>query len=319
MGGAMRHSSLQTAFAAWQYIGIGATAVLSACNGPGSQQLLGPVKSVVSGPLCPGPQSTVTRSGSIYFPEPVCDTYAIDGTNPITAQQADDKKPALSVEWVGAALSDSETKCEAFINKFTGSQAAENTGLDITALVLSGLAAVFTPANTVRALAASSTAVQGTKQAINTNLFQQMTMLLLVQQINVTYYTEVANFNKTFPPKTTEDKSSFRASAAFAQIQSFHKDCSIPFAAASISTNQKSPSTTGNAPTKTQTSDLTAGTHKFKGKSGIIYTVTVTNTAPPRYSMQTQFPEGSVGPPVSLKPTDILTQLNGDDAQPVSQ
>jgi hypothetical protein len=317
MGGAMKqHSSPQTAFAALQYISIGATAVLSACGGPASQQMLGPVKSVVSGPLCPGPQSTVQRSGSIYFPEPVCDTYAIDGTNPITAQQADGK--ALSVEWVGAALSDSQTKCEAFINKFTGSQAAENTGFDIVALVLSGLAAVFTPANTVRALAASSTAVQGTKQAINTDLFQQMTMLLLVQQINVTYYIELANFNKTFPPKTTEDKSSFRASAAFAQIQSFHKDCSIPFAAASISANQKSSLTTGNAPTKIQTSDLTAGTHKFKGKSGIIYTVTVTNTTPPRYSMQTQFPEGSVGPPVNLKPTDILTQLNGDDAQPAS-
>lgn len=156
----------------------------------------------------------------------------------MSAADVDDTNDGTKkVEFVSAAIWDSRRKCQDFIGMFTGAQAADNTALDVSALILSGLATVFTPANTVRSLSAASTAVQGTKQAINSDLYQQMTMLLLVQQINSTYYKQMSDEFGSFPPTGTALQN-LSASAELEKIQGMHRNCSIPFAAANISASQ---------------------------------------------------------------------------------
>jgi len=292
-------------------LAITLTIALTGC-GPGTKQLYQPITAAISGPLCPGPDTVITGGGSLFFPAPVCDTYKING-NIYTSSGADDHHVGL--EWAAAALSDSEEKCTRYINGFTGSQAAENTGFDVAALILTGLATVFTPANTVRALAASSTAVQGTKAAINTDLFQQMTVMLLVQQINTTYFTQLEDYTKTLPANTI---NSISASVAYTKIVNIHRLCSIPFAVASISQTQKTAASGAAVPAKIDVTKLASGTNKFKGKSGNIYVLTISTTAPRRYALQIQFSIGTLGPAETLDATTVQNILTLDEAQPAN-
>jgi hypothetical protein len=207
---------------------------IAGCAGPGSQKVLASLPSTGSG--------ACRSHDNIFFAEPLCDQYAVGPSgSPISAAQADADDAAQGakggerVEFVAAALSDSRNKCEKFITQFTGAQAADNTTLDIVSLILSGLGAVLTPANTVRALSAASTGVQGTKQAINTDLYQQMTMLLLVQQIQATYYKQLSDQYSSFPSGNT---SALYASVELSKIKDIHLNCSIPFAAANLNATQ---------------------------------------------------------------------------------
>jgi len=307
----------------------GAT-ILSGCGGPASRQL----ESMLPNSMQDGTSCLGKSSYNIYFANPICGNYSILGSPAVmTAQQADgadanDPTKSHAIAFVSAALSDSRTKCQNFISLFTGSQSAENTGFDVTAIILSGLASVFTPANTVRALAAASTAVQGTKAAVDSDLYQQMTMLLLVQQINSTYYSEIDSYSKNFPPSNL---SAFSASNALQTIQGYHKDCSIPFAAASISANQaKSASGTPQGPTpapKIALSDLKPGTQKYKGTnpgvSGVIYIVAATTTgtgatAKTTYSYQTQEGAGQPGAQITIDGNALIDLLNAAGAEPSS-
>src|SRR5579863_1358874 len=197
---------------------------LTGCNGPAANGLKSAFQSVTPGST----SCSSTAVPDIFFAKPLCDTYGTwkDAADVDTHGTATDK-----ADFVAAALKDSRDKCQVFISQFTGSQGLENSAFDITSLVLTGLAAVLTPVNTVRALAASSTAVQGTKQAINSDLYQQMTVILLVQEINNSYYQQL---NVDFANFTASGQlpANFSAGVAFAKLVDDHKNCSIPFAAA---------------------------------------------------------------------------------------
>lgn len=213
-------------------IGLGVAMLgLSACSGPGSKQIQSTfgLNAQTDDTCTPGEHV----NGNVFFAAPVCTQYKLSpsDTAPTTAPQADGDKDETKT-FIYAALNDSRTKCRNFVGLFTGAQAAENTTLDILSLILSGLGSVLTPVDTVRALSAGSTAVQGSKQAINTDMFQQMSMLIFVQQINSTYYQKL---DDAFTPANVAGLS---ASAALAQIQDIHRYCSIPFAAASINAPQ---------------------------------------------------------------------------------
>jgi hypothetical protein len=229
---------------------------IAGCAGAGSRQLLA---AATPGIFKDHPENQYCNLPfDMYFAQPLCAEYSLGndaGSAKYTAAYLDTAgTPDQRVAYIAEVLSDSRTKCQMFIGQFTGLQSAENTSLDIASLVLSGLGSVLTPANTVRALSAGSTAVQGTKQAINADLFQQITMLLLVQQINATYYQAL---NAAFPSEATSggppafppigaELATFRAAPAFQKIVDIHKNCSIPFSAASISQAQKTLSQTLN-------------------------------------------------------------------------
>jgi hypothetical protein len=111
-------------------------------------------------------------------------------TEEMTAQQAD----ALLVTnaWIDSAVVDSLNKCDRFRGQFIGGRAAESSALDVTALVLTSLASVFTPANTVRPLAAAATGVLGIRAALDTDVYQEITALAYLQRVNDTYDKEIA-------------------------------------------------------------------------------------------------------------------------------
>jgi hypothetical protein len=316
-----------------------AATALTGC-GPGTQQLTGPITDRFHHP-CPGrtPQQNL-ENGGLYQPDPVCDTYMLPevtvATAPgaplapassgqqavvvgtlkeMTAAEADARH--LSAEWTGAAISDSQTKCATYLGRFTGNQAGESIGFDVTALVLSGLAAVFTPVNTVRGLAAASTAVQGTKAAVNNDLFQQITVLLFAQQINATYYPDIKSYAETTLTKNPPTP----AALTYAEIQRIHHECSFINAITNIAAKTPAPGATST--TKIDLATLAASTPKDfqSGTSpGRIYEVTKSSATPPVYSLRTKSPPGGFGPLVSFgtDPTVLQDFLNADQAKPTT-
>ncbi len=211
--------------------------ILPGCGSPTAERMLSlATPSNDGGPLCP----TVRRN--LFFAAPMCVAYTLSsapGAPMISAADAD-KDAQTRAAFISAALIDSRAKCQAFVSIFTGEQATENTVLDAAGLLLSGAGAAITgPASTIRLLSALSTATQGIKQTINADVFQQLTIALFVKQINLNYFDKLdADFS---PAKITAFTS---APAAFAEIESLHRHCSIPFAAANLSASQDNASST---------------------------------------------------------------------------
>ncbi|HEY3936202.1 MAG TPA: hypothetical protein VGL97_02135 [Bryobacteraceae bacterium] len=227
--------------------------MLSACAGPGTKQLLSNIG--INSSTSQSCYLDNTQPGvNIFFSERVCDKYPVGTSDAmISASDANTSADPVKIAFISSAIQDSRTKCDNFVKLFTGAQAGENTTLDVISLALSGLGAVFTSANTVRALSAASTGVQGTKQAINSDLFQQMTIMILVQQINTSFYKPLDALNAQVASSMT---ASIQPSAALATIQGLQRYCSIPFAAANLSTSQ----TTGNAATSPKYTIAVGGT-----------------------------------------------------------
>jgi hypothetical protein len=132
-----------------------------------------------------------------------------------------------SLKFMGAAVSDSLSKCQNFVSLISAGQAVENTTLDIISIALSGLASVFVPVATVRALAAASTISQGTKSAINSNFFQQMTIVILTQKMENAFYTEMNSF-------VANSSEWANAAVAYPKLLNIHRKCSITYAASSL-------------------------------------------------------------------------------------
>ncbi len=219
----------------------------ASCGGPGARQMTlamlpgtSPSSTASNPPLqviCP------PGNKDLFFAAPVCTGFQLapGSSNPIVTAEIADASNAPAgekVAFIAAALGDSREKCTDFIKQFTTEQAGQNSLLDTAGLVLSGIGAAITgPASTLRGLAAGSTAVQGFKQTINADFFQQMTIALFIQQINTTYFQVL---DTQFPPAALSNMS---ASGALAAIQSIHRNCSIPFAAANLSTSSQKPPT----------------------------------------------------------------------------
>jgi len=291
-------------------LALAAVSTLGGCGGPASKQIAASVQNTFSAPSsCDNGSIT-----NIFSAVPLCPTYPV-GQNaaPLSASEADAavNDPKASARFVGAALTDSITKCQNFIAIFTGAQSGENTFLDVASLALSGLATVFVPANTVRALSAASTITQGTKAAINSDLFQQVTIQLFVQQINGTYFKEYRDYTTAL----SSSAQGFSASTEFPKIQLMHKDCSLVFAAANISSAEAEQSGTSKP---IAASDLTDGA-QFKTGSGVIYTVKVTSSGKPpnvttRYTFTTQSPGVPATPAVQAEPNKLVDMLNSVNA-----
>ncbi len=276
--------------------------LLTGCNGPGMRQLQVATASLTNNT----PPSSVTcaapRRPALFSASPLCQSFTI-GSTTIDAFNAKDNRRAK--DFIGALLDDSMNKCQGFIDAFTGAQSGENLGLDIASIALSALATVFVPVNTVRALSAASTITQGTKAAINSDMFQQLTVQLFVQQINATYFKEYTDYVKNF-----RDSSDLTPSIELAKIQAFHKDCSIPFAAANITSAQAKETATHTSIGASQIVDKAS----FKGNSGIVYTVAVKNST---YTLTEKLPVGSALPPIATTPQQIVDLLNTDQAVPL--
>ena len=238
------------------------------------------------------------QSTSQYFAAPICTQYWLqakgsdgeltENSGYYTADEVDNisdsTKTDFQVEFVSQAVTDSRQKCSAFIDMFTTGQSLNNLTSDSASIILSGLGALFTPVATVRALSAASTAVQGLKQTKNTDFYQNLTMVLLVQQIQASYFDKM---DTEFPDGSSLGGPNFSASAKFAEIEDIHRNCSVPFAVAALSAKASLPAS----------AMPTAATS---------WTVTITGTATPGDQVSIT-PEGSeVGLKTAIPPYTVV-------------
>jgi hypothetical protein len=277
----------------------------SGCSGPASTQIAGSIRdSLPIGDATCLAQPKV----NVFMAKPLCGKYNVDGKLIDASQTNDTNGPAF----IGLAMADSLHNCQNFINTFTAGQATDNTILDVLSISLSALATVFVPANTVRALSGASTIAQGTKGAINSDFYQQLTVQLFIQAINGTYFKEYSDFLST--------KQTLPFSQQFNKIEFFHKDCSIPFAAAQLSASQTKSSQSTD--TSVVTADKLTNGAKFKGLiSGNVYTVSVKATgiapnATTTYSYLVTLPTGRTTSPTPQQTTSeaLLALLTADHA-----
>jgi len=174
---------------------------------------------------------------NIYAARPLRLSYTMRSapSNPVAIP---DVTPALQTDFLGLAVVDSLEKCARFVSTLTASQATGNTVGGVTSIVLSGLAAVFTPAATVRALSAASSIVQGAQAEVNSEFFQQLTLVLFVQQINKSYYERLGQFRAT---TMSGELSRPRFVAALTELQEIHRECSIPAVVGQMGRNAERP------------------------------------------------------------------------------
>lgn len=178
-------------------------------------------------------QSTV-RDGeyvmaSLYAALPLRLAYQLPGGTtpvPLSAVSASQMGPFLT-----AAITDSQGSCSNFIARLTAQQAGLNASGEVVSIILSGLASVFTPVATVRALAAASSIVQGSQAAINNQFFQQLTLVLFVQTMNKSYFERLGRFRADYQGSAPTE---LRFNAAITELQDIHRECSIPAIAARI-------------------------------------------------------------------------------------
>jgi len=183
-------------------------------------------------------ESAVDQGGrviaSVYAARPLRLRYPMPPIGPglrLTETGLSQVTDAQQADFLGLALAESMENCGNFVATLTAGQAGFNTASDVTSIVLSGLAGVFTPTVTVRALSAASSIVQGSQAAVNSEFYQQLTLVLFVQQINDSYYGRIATFRGRLPANGASRAQFF---AAVTELQEIHRECSIPAIAARI-------------------------------------------------------------------------------------
>jgi hypothetical protein len=183
-------------------------------------------------------ESAVDQGGriiaSVYAARPLRLRYLMPASETdqrLTETRLSQVTAAQQADFLGLAVAESMENCGNFVATLTAGQAGFNTASDVTSIVLSGLAAVFTPTATVRALSAASSIVQGSQAAVNSEFYQQLTLVLFVQQINDSYYGRIANFRGRLAGTGASRAQFF---AAVTELQEIHRECSIPAIAARI-------------------------------------------------------------------------------------
>ena len=170
---------------------------------------------------------------TLYAAAPLDMKYVVP-TSQKTPIDASALKPGEEMGFLMSAVNDSIRKCQGFVNFITEGQAVSNVYFDTLSILLSGLASVFTPVNTVRSLTAASTISQGSKGAVNSNFFQQMSIAIFIKKIEDSYYSEYKNYLSNLPSVINIGKE-------LARINLIHRQCSITYAAASLNAPVFSP------------------------------------------------------------------------------
>jgi hypothetical protein len=152
---------------------------------------------------------------------------------PDELKAASDAKGANNLERVHDLVQDSQAKCNAFVIKIFRTTANTNTQLDITSTVLAAVGTVVKPLTTVHALAAGNTIASGAKTSISTEYLNGLTTNHLVQAIQSTYTTDIAKYVAYL--NTLTDATSVSIVAERTKVLSYHNECTLPAANASIS------------------------------------------------------------------------------------
>ncbi len=132
-------------------------------------------------------------------PEKLEGAYTLSGSVSPTTLEAATALPDTTMqkqEWLGDAVLDSLHKCQAFTARLRAVRSSFDLALDVATLGLAGAAAITVPARSANLLAALAGISTGTRAAFDTDVYQQNTAPLIVQQINKTYYPQNENLTR---------------------------------------------------------------------------------------------------------------------------
>jgi hypothetical protein len=94
-------------------------------------------------------------------------------------------------DYLGFVVSASEHRCATFLTSLVVSSNGTHTALDMITTVFSVLGTAFTPIATVHALTAGATISNGWKNAIDTDIYAQLALQDMLQEILDTYYNQM--------------------------------------------------------------------------------------------------------------------------------
>jgi len=151
---------------------------------------------------------------------------AIKGTVDIPSADAVDQ-----VNWL---VQDSETKCKNFTDSLFAQTAGTNVILDFVSTVASALGAVFTPLSTVHAVSAVSAVSSGTKTSISTEYLNALSINHVTQAIQSTYGSDMQKYIQFLQSIPEENRKSVHVFDARSTILTYHAECSLASAEASI-------------------------------------------------------------------------------------
>ncbi len=133
---------------------------------------------------------------------------------------------------IGTIASNSQLKCSQFLNGLVLAENTSNTGFDFATILLSALATVLTPLNTVHALTAGASVSSGWKAAVNSNIYAKASIGNYAQAIQGTYYRDLREYWTALAAMKNDQ---IIVAIEAAKIQSIHRECSLASAQATIS------------------------------------------------------------------------------------
>lgn len=223
--------------------------------------------------------------------------------------------PGDQRNYVGAVLADSAHKCDIFVGSLSAGQRINDLTFDFLTTSLNAVATVFTPVTTIHALTAGATVSTGSKLAINQDVYQKETAQLLVQAIDATYYKDYADYAKQL--EAAKDPALISPPLEVANIEAFHRECSLDRALTYVLANQpKLPQALVAGPQSSapkpavKAADIAPGAH-FMLSDGTVYVVTQPPTDANKQTVQfLTLPSKSITPSaVQSAPVDMFTKI----------
>ena len=171
-----------------------------------------------------------------------------------------------------AYLSQSQTKCAAFLNNLVVQHTASDTFLDIATIGATATATAITaPLTAIHVATGIGTLTAGAKASIDNDYFAKASVANLAQAIQTTYYTKLDQYYTALQAATSVDPS-----LEYFAIERIHSLCALGPAEGTISAALTSPPTI--SPSDTSEYDITIGggpaakadSFTLSGKSNII-------------------------------------------------
>jgi hypothetical protein len=168
------------------------------------------------------------------------------------------------LEYLGNVVTDSEQKCQTFLNGLVLGENTVNTSADIAATVFSALSTAFVPPGTKTALSAAATIASGSKTAIDADIYDKAAISDFSTAIQKTYSVKIQEYTTGLPNLTDTTTAPLILSNEVAKIKAIHALCGLAPAESSL---QAKLATTETAPSSTTPSSTTAASQSANGSA----------------------------------------------------
>jgi hypothetical protein len=138
------------------------------------------------------------------------------------------------LEYLGSVVTDSEQKCQTFLNGLVLGENTINVSADIAGTVFSALSTAFVPPGTKTALSAAATIATGSKTAIDADIYNKAAISDFSTAIQKTYSSGIQNYTAGLPNLQDTDSAPLIVSNEVAKIEAIHALCGMAPAESSL-------------------------------------------------------------------------------------